>query len=107
MMAVIPKHKGTERLRGQLKSRMAKLREELQRNFDEVRREVYHLLHVIRVYTKSPGKEPDLADPVILSKRSTVEDVAVSVHKEFAAKLRYARIWGFGKFGGQAGLSGQ
>jgi hypothetical protein len=31
MMAVIPKHKGTERLRGQLKSRMAKLKEELQR----------------------------------------------------------------------------
>jgi len=26
MMAVIPKHKGTERLRGQLKSRMAKLK---------------------------------------------------------------------------------
>src|SRR5512143_428371 len=31
MMAVIPKHKGTERLRGQLKSRMAKLKEELQK----------------------------------------------------------------------------
>jgi len=31
MMAVIPKHKGTERLRGQLKSRMAKLKEDLQR----------------------------------------------------------------------------
>src|SRR4030043_485364 len=31
MMAVIPKHKGTEKLRGQLKSRMAKLKEELQR----------------------------------------------------------------------------
>src|SRR4030066_2195181 len=30
MMAVIPKHKGTEKLRGQLKSRMAKLKEELQ-----------------------------------------------------------------------------
>ena len=31
MMAVIPKHKGTERLRGQLKSRMAKLKQEMQR----------------------------------------------------------------------------
>src|SRR3989304_909859 len=31
MMAVIPKHKGTERLRGQLKSGMAKLKDELQK----------------------------------------------------------------------------
>ena len=31
MMAVIPKHKGTEKIRGQLKSRMAKLKEELQK----------------------------------------------------------------------------
>src|SRR4030043_10483 len=31
MMAVIPKHKGTEKIRAQLKSRMAKLKEELQR----------------------------------------------------------------------------
>src|SRR5512139_3814525 len=30
MMAIIPKHKGTEKLRGQLKGRMAKLKEELQ-----------------------------------------------------------------------------
>ena len=31
MMAVIPKHKGTEKIRGQLKSRMAKLKEDLQK----------------------------------------------------------------------------
>src|SRR4030067_2070705 len=31
MMAIIPKHKGTEKLRAQLKTRMAKLKEELQR----------------------------------------------------------------------------
>lgn len=31
MMVVIPEHKGTEKLRGQLKARMAKLKEEIQR----------------------------------------------------------------------------
>jgi len=31
MMALIPKHKGTEKIRAQLKSRMAKLKEDLQR----------------------------------------------------------------------------
>jgi len=56
---------------------------------------------VIRIYTKVPGEEPDLTEPVVLKKGSTVEDVALSVHKDFAAKLQYAKIWGSGKFDGQ------
>jgi ribosome-interacting GTPase 1 len=70
-------------------------------NFDELKKVVYGLLGIIRVYTKVPGKEPDLTEPVILKKGGTVEDVALSIHKDFAAKLRYAKIWGSGKFGGQ------
>lgn len=70
-------------------------------NFDELKQEVYQLLGIIRVYTKAPGKPPDLTEPVILKKGSTVEDVALSIHKDFVAKLRYARIWGSGKFDGQ------
>ena len=70
-------------------------------NCDELKKEVYQLLGIIRVYTKIPGKEPDFTEPVILRKGRTVEDVALSIHKDFAAKLRYARIWGSGKFEGQ------
>jgi ribosome-interacting GTPase 1 len=70
-------------------------------NFEELKKEVYQLLNIIRVYTKVPGKEPDLTEPVILPKGSTVEDVALSIHKDFVAKLRYAKIWGSGKFDGQ------
>jgi ribosome-interacting GTPase 1 len=70
-------------------------------NFEEVKKEVYRRLDILRVYTKIPGKEPDLTEPVILRRGSTIEDVALSVHKDFAAKLRYARVWGSGKFDGQ------
>jgi hypothetical protein len=70
-------------------------------NFEEVKKEVYRRLDILRVYTKIPGKEPDLSEPVILKRGSTIEEVALSVHKDFAAKLRYARIWGSGKFDGQ------
>ncbi len=70
-------------------------------NFDEVKQEVYRHLDILRVYTKIPGKEPDRTEPVVLKKGSTIEDVALSVHKDFAAKLRYARVWGSGKFDGQ------
>jgi ribosome-interacting GTPase 1 len=70
-------------------------------NFDEMKKEVYGLLDILRVYTKVPGGEPDLREPVILKKGSTVEDVALSIHKDFLKKFRYAKIWGSGKFSGQ------
>jgi ribosome-interacting GTPase 1 len=70
-------------------------------NFDALRKEIYGLLDIIRVYTKAPGKNPDLSEPVILKKGSTIEEVALSIHKDFAFKLRYARIWGSGKYDGQ------
>jgi ribosome-interacting GTPase 1 len=72
-----------------------------QMNLEAVRREIYELLDILRVYTKIPGKEPDLREPVILKKGSRIEEVALSVHKDFASQLKYARIWGSGKFEGQ------
>jgi len=70
-------------------------------NLDELKKEIYEILGIIRVYTKIPGKDPDRTEPVILKKGSTVGDVALSIHKDFVAKLRYAKIWGSGKFDGQ------
>jgi ribosome-interacting GTPase 1 len=70
-------------------------------NFEELKKEIYQLLDIIRIYTKTPGEEPDLTEPVVLKKGSTVGDVALSIHKDFFAKLRYAKIWGSGKFSGQ------
>jgi len=67
---------------------------------EELKLKLYQVLDIIRVYTKAPGKKPDLTDPIILSSGSTLEDAATSVHKDFAANLKYARIWGSGKHDG-------
>ena len=67
---------------------------------EELKRKIYQLLDIIRVYTKAPGKKPEFDDPIILDRGSTLEDAAASVHKDFAAKLKYARIWGSGKHDG-------
>jgi len=67
---------------------------------EELKRKIYQLLDIIRVYTKVPGRKPDFTDPIILDRGSTLEDAAASVHKDFAAKLKYARIWGSGKHDG-------
>jgi hypothetical protein len=63
--------------------------------------DLYTLLDVVRVYTKAPGKKPDLNAPFILPRGSTVVEVAAAVHKDFAARLKFARIWGTEKYDGQ------
>ena len=67
---------------------------------EELRRRIYQMLDIIRVYTKTPGNKPDLTDPIILERGSTLADAAAEVHKDFAYKLKYARIWGSGKHDG-------
>jgi len=69
-------------------------------NLEELRRTIYQMLNIIRVYTKAPGEKPDFTDPIVLERGSTLEDAAADVHKDFARKLKYARIWGSGKHDG-------
>ena len=68
---------------------------------EEMKRTIYNMLDIIRVYTKSPGAKADLNDPVILKTGSTVEEAAGSIHKDFLRNLKYAQVWGSGKFDGQ------
>ena len=69
-------------------------------NPEELKLKVYQTLDIIRVYTKTPSQKPDFNDPIILEKGSTLGEGAASVHKDFAAKMKYARIWGSGKHDG-------
>ena len=62
---------------------------------------VYDALNIIRVYTKPIGHEADYKDPVILPIGGTVEEAALTLHKDFARKMKFAKIWGEGKFEGQ------
>jgi hypothetical protein len=68
---------------------------------EEIRRFLFRLLDVVRVYSKAPGKKPDLEEPFTLRRGSTVTDMAQAVHKDFAQNLKYARIWRADKFQGQ------
>jgi uncharacterized protein len=70
-------------------------------NLEEMKKEIFGILDVVRAYTKAPGKNPDLNDPVILPKGSRVIDFASQIHKDFVQKLKFARIWGKEKYNGQ------
>jgi len=67
---------------------------------EDLKQEIFRLSSIIRVYSKPPGKEPDLSMPYTVPVGSTVMDVAEKVHKDFVTKLKYARVWGSAKFDG-------
>ncbi len=71
------------------------------RGLDSLRAEVFGALHIIRVYTKLPGKPADLAQPYTFPVGATVLDAVRTVHRELVEKLKYVRLWGSGKFDGQ------
>jgi len=67
---------------------------------EELKVKIFDVLDIIRVYTKTPGQKPDMNDPIILERGSTLEDAAEEIHKDFRAKMKYARLWGSGKHDG-------
>ena len=69
---------------------------------EELRSAVFQFLNVIRVYSKQPGKPADKTAPFTCPVGSTVAEFAGLVHRDFAEKLKSARIWGSGVFDGQA-----
>ena len=68
---------------------------------DTLRPELFRALERIRVYTKEPGKKPDLGKPFVLPTGATVHALAELVHHDVAAHLKFARIWGHARFEGQ------
>lgn len=63
---------------------------------------LWELLAVIRVYSKEPGKPPDLSRPFTLPEGATIADLARQIHRDLPETMRFARLWGHSRFPGQA-----
>jgi ribosome-interacting GTPase 1 len=68
---------------------------------DELGSFLFRALEIVRVYTKTPGKQADMEKPFTLRRGDTVHDVARLVHKDVARELKFARMWGEEVFDGQ------
>lgn len=64
------------------------------RNITAFLEKLYEMSGIIRVYTKRPGREPDLTAPFIIPAGSTLTDLAGDIHNDFIDRLKTARIWG-------------
>jgi len=67
----------------------------------ELRHALFDLVGLVRVYTKVPGKKPELESPYVLRRGACLMDLAALVHHDFVMQLKFARVWGHGKFEGQ------
>ena len=68
---------------------------------EQLRTAIYQMLNVIRIHSKKPGKPADMEAPFTCPAGSTVLQFAETVHRDFAEKLKSARVWGTGVFDGQ------
>lgn len=70
-------------------------------NLESIGKKLFGILKIVRVYSKPPRKEADFKQPMVFPIGTTVIDVASSLHKDFAEKFKFARIWGETKYEGQ------
>jgi hypothetical protein len=62
---------------------------------------LFDMLGIVRIYTKVPGHPPAKDRPFTVRHGGTVRDLAQMIHRGRAAELKFARVWGSGKFDGE------
>ena len=68
---------------------------------EEFKDRIKSSLGLIRVFSKPPGKDPDLTNPFVLRQGATVSELALTVHKDLAREMKFARVWGEQVYDGQ------
>ncbi|MCK9313553.1 MAG: GTP-binding protein [Methanocorpusculum sp.] len=63
-------------------------------HIDELQDAIYDHLGFVRIYLKPYGEDPDMEEPMIMRKGSTIEDICCRLHRDFVDQFRYAKIWG-------------
>jgi len=62
---------------------------------EELKKEIFDLLKIIRVYTKSHNQDlPDFEHPFIVRKNSRLIDLASQIHHNFTFSFKYAKLFG-------------
>lgn len=71
-------------------------------NVDLLKEKIYEKLDFIRIYMRPKGGETDFKEPLIIRRKSTIEDVCNKLHRSMKKEFRYGLVWGKSvKFAGQ------
>ena len=80
---------------------MLRVSAEMEIGLEALGEEIFQALGKVRVYLKAGRTETDYGQPQVLTLGSMVEDAAISVHKDWIRKFKFALLWGSGKYDGQ------
>ena len=71
-------------------------------SLNNLKKYLFNILDVVRIYTKPPRKEVDYKHPFICPIGTTIKDLAEKIHRDFLILFRYAKVWGSSvEFAGQ------
>ena len=63
-------------------------------DIEKLKKAIFDLLEIIRVYTKSPHKRsPDFEHPFVLKKNSQLIVLANQIHQDFTSAFKYAKLF--------------
>ncbi len=67
----------------------------------QLRAALFHLLGLVRVYTRVPGKAANFNSPFVIPLNTKVTELADRIHHDLGRTFKFARVWGKGTFEGQ------
>ncbi len=67
---------------------------ENKQSLENLKKEVFKKLSLIRINTKRKGEEVDLEEPMIVRSGITVGEVCEKLHRDLKKDFRYALVWG-------------
>jgi hypothetical protein len=60
---------------------------------EKLKRKIFKMLKIIRVYSKKPGKDPDFEHPFVLKEGSKLIDLANEIHQNLAKNFKFAKLF--------------
>ena len=60
---------------------------------EELKKEIFDLLEIVRIYSKKPGKEPDFNQPFIAKRKTKLIELASEISQDLASSFKYAKLF--------------
>lgn len=61
---------------------------------EDLKEKIFHLLEIVRIYSKKPNQEPDFGHPFTCKKGTRLIDLAGQIHWDLIENFKYARLFG-------------